>query len=197
MCRWGGGGVGGGGWLGGKRAPLDRQRQGRRRPAACVAAAGGAHAARGWRRTWRVRVRPPPGLRPLPRPNPSTHPPAAQAGLDDGATLLTGGKRPPTCPLGFFLEPTVFTGVKPHMRIWKEEIFGPVLSGAPHAAAAGRCSGACPRERKRWHTGASSRAHLAARRGARRTAHVRCPHATLPTHPPPPQKPPLRCSGDV
>lgn len=30
---------------------------------------------------------------------------------------------------GYFIEPTVFTQVQPHMRIWKEEIFGPVLSG--------------------------------------------------------------------
>lgn len=51
-----------------------------------------------------------------------------QIGLDDGATLLTGGKRPPSCPQGYFIEPTVFISVKPHMRIWKEEIFGPVLS---------------------------------------------------------------------
>ncbi|KAI8466083.1 MAG: betaine aldehyde dehydrogenase [Monoraphidium minutum] len=53
-----------------------------------------------------------------------------QAGLDDGATLLTGGKRPAVAPRGFFIEPTVFVGVRPHMRIWKEEIFGPVLSVA-------------------------------------------------------------------
>lgn len=52
-----------------------------------------------------------------------------QAGIDDGATLLTGGKRPAVCPRGFYLEPTVFINVRPHMRIWKEEIFGPVLSG--------------------------------------------------------------------
>lgn len=53
-----------------------------------------------------------------------------QAGIDDGAMLLTGGRRPAVCPRGFFVEPTVFTGVRPHMRIWKEEIFGPVLSVA-------------------------------------------------------------------
>jgi acyl-CoA reductase-like NAD-dependent aldehyde dehydrogenase len=52
-----------------------------------------------------------------------------QVGLDDGATLLTGGRRPPSCPTGYFLEPTVFINVRPHMRVWKEEIFGPVLSG--------------------------------------------------------------------
>jgi len=46
----------------------------------------------------------------------------------EGATLLTGGKRPDNCPRGYFVEPTVFTNVKEDMTIWKEEIFGPVLS---------------------------------------------------------------------
>ena len=31
-------------------------------------------------------------------------------------------------PLGYFIAPTIFTGVKPNMRIAREEIFGPVLS---------------------------------------------------------------------
>lgn len=53
-----------------------------------------------------------------------------QAGLEDGATLLTGGKRPEGLPVGYFLSPTVFVGVKPHMRVWREEIFGPVLAVA-------------------------------------------------------------------
>lgn len=57
------------------------------------------------------------------------HPIPVQVGLSDGATLLTGGRRPPNCPEGYFIEPTVFINVKPHMRIWKEEVFGPVLSG--------------------------------------------------------------------
>jgi len=51
-----------------------------------------------------------------------------QVGRDDGATLLTGGRRPPGVTMGYFIEPTVFINVKPHMRLWKEEIFGPVLS---------------------------------------------------------------------
>ncbi len=29
---------------------------------------------------------------------------------------------------GYYVRPTVFADVKPHMRIFKEEIFGPVLS---------------------------------------------------------------------
>lgn len=53
-----------------------------------------------------------------------------QAGLDEGAKLLTGGKRPndPTLQKGNYLLPTVFENVTPTMRICHEEIFGPVLS---------------------------------------------------------------------
>ncbi|GFH19337.1 aldedh domain-containing protein, partial [Haematococcus lacustris] len=50
------------------------------------------------------------------------------AGLEEGAELLTGGGRPSHLASGYFLQPTVFTSVKPHMRVWREEIFGPVLS---------------------------------------------------------------------
>jgi len=48
----------------------------------------------------------------------------------DGATLLTGGTRPKHLPKGYFVEPTVFTDVKPEMRLWREEVFGPVLASA-------------------------------------------------------------------
>jgi acyl-CoA reductase-like NAD-dependent aldehyde dehydrogenase len=53
-----------------------------------------------------------------------------QSGIDDGATLKTGGKRPPGKQFerGYWLQPTVFSDVKPTMRIAREEIFGPVLS---------------------------------------------------------------------
>lgn len=48
-------------------------------------------------------------------------------GKEEGATLLTGGNRiDPGLP-GYFFEPTVFTDVRPEMRIAQEEIFGPVL----------------------------------------------------------------------
>ena len=50
------------------------------------------------------------------------------AGLAEGAVPVTGGDRPAHLPHGAFLEPTVFTGVTPGMRIAQEEIFGPVLS---------------------------------------------------------------------
>jgi betaine-aldehyde dehydrogenase len=51
-------------------------------------------------------------------------------GKEEGADLLTGGRRPETPALknGFFLEPTIFDRVKPSMRIAREEIFGPVLT---------------------------------------------------------------------
>jgi aldehyde dehydrogenase (NAD+) len=48
-----------------------------------------------------------------------------QTGVDEGATLAAGGKRPDSP--GFFFQPTVFTDVRPDMTIAREEIFGPVL----------------------------------------------------------------------
>ncbi len=49
-------------------------------------------------------------------------------GKDEGATLLLGGNAiDPGLP-GYFFEPTIFTDVRPDMRIAQEEIFGPVLS---------------------------------------------------------------------
>jgi aldehyde dehydrogenase (NAD+) len=48
------------------------------------------------------------------------------AGKNEGAKLLTGGGRCGT--KGYFIEPTVFEGVKDEMKIAKEEIFGPVMS---------------------------------------------------------------------
>ncbi|ELZ39088.1 aldehyde dehydrogenase [Halorubrum saccharovorum DSM 1137] len=51
-----------------------------------------------------------------------------QAGLDEGATLATGGSRPDDRGDGYFLEPTVLTDVTNDMTVAREEIFGPVLS---------------------------------------------------------------------
>jgi aldehyde dehydrogenase (NAD+) len=48
--------------------------------------------------------------------------------LSDGATLATGGKRPPGLDTGFFYEPTILTDVAPDSYIAQEEVFGPVLS---------------------------------------------------------------------
>jgi len=49
----------------------------------------------------------------------------------DGARLLAGGKRPDSLPEGNFLEATVFADVTPEMRVFREEIFGPVLVATP------------------------------------------------------------------
>ena len=52
-----------------------------------------------------------------------------EAGKSEGATLLTGGKRAAVNgDHGYFIEPTIFGGVKNEMKIAQEEIFGPVLA---------------------------------------------------------------------
>jgi aldehyde dehydrogenase (NAD+) len=48
-------------------------------------------------------------------------------GKEEGATLLYGGNRTDPGLPGYFFEPTLFTDVRPDMRIAQEEIFGPVL----------------------------------------------------------------------
>jgi aldehyde dehydrogenase (NAD+) len=50
-----------------------------------------------------------------------------KVGQGEGARMLTGGTRPDALKQGYFIEPTIFDGVSPAMRIFKEEIFGPVL----------------------------------------------------------------------
>jgi acyl-CoA reductase-like NAD-dependent aldehyde dehydrogenase len=42
--------------------------------------------------------------------------------------VLTGGRRTLEHTGGYYVEPTVFTGVRQDMRIAREEIFGPVLA---------------------------------------------------------------------
>jgi aldehyde dehydrogenase (NAD+) len=52
-----------------------------------------------------------------------------EAGIKEGATLVTGGPgRPEGLEKGFYVKPTVFANVKNDMTIAKEEIFGPVVS---------------------------------------------------------------------
>jgi (Z)-2-((N-methylformamido)methylene)-5-hydroxybutyrolactone dehydrogenase len=48
-------------------------------------------------------------------------------GLEEQATLRTGGERPSDRPTGWFFQPTVFSEVSNEMRLAQEEIFGPVL----------------------------------------------------------------------
>jgi alpha-ketoglutaric semialdehyde dehydrogenase len=52
-----------------------------------------------------------------------------EIGKKDGATLAFGGERLTggAYDKGYFVKPTIFTDVTTKMRIWKEEIFGPVL----------------------------------------------------------------------
>ncbi|MGE0044567.1 MAG: aldehyde dehydrogenase [Hyphomonadaceae bacterium] len=49
-----------------------------------------------------------------------------QKGVQEGARLTTGGKRPPNLTKGWYVAPTVFTDVRNDMTIAQEEIFGPV-----------------------------------------------------------------------
>lgn len=49
-----------------------------------------------------------------------------ESGREQGAELVTGGNRADRT--GYFIEPTIFTGVTDDMRIAQEEVFGPVLS---------------------------------------------------------------------
>lgn len=53
----------------------------------------------------------------------------------EGAQAVLGGARAtrPECGDGWFVEPTIFTGVRNDMRIAQEEVFGPVLSVIPFA----------------------------------------------------------------
>lgn len=50
-----------------------------------------------------------------------------EQGQAEGLKLLTGGKRPPELDTGFYVEPTVFIDVPTTSKLWREEIFGPVL----------------------------------------------------------------------
>ena len=53
-----------------------------------------------------------------------------QVAADEGAALVTGGKRGRGAKLahGWFHQPTVFAGVQPRSRLEQEEVFGPVLA---------------------------------------------------------------------
>ena len=52
-----------------------------------------------------------------------------KSGIEEGAKLILGGKRPVTPPMdkGYYVMPAIFTDVSPTMRIAREEIFGPVV----------------------------------------------------------------------
>src|SRR5207249_4245887 len=48
-------------------------------------------------------------------------------GVEEGAKVAVGGKRPEHLAKGYYVEPTIFVDVKNSMTIAQEEIFGPVL----------------------------------------------------------------------
>ena len=51
-----------------------------------------------------------------------------ESGINEGATLISGGLgMPEGISKGYYVRPTIFANVSPDMKIWKEEIFGPVL----------------------------------------------------------------------
>ncbi|KAN0103173.1 putative aldehyde dehydrogenase [Hyaloscypha variabilis] len=53
-----------------------------------------------------------------------------KAGKEEGATLISGGEaftKGSSSGKGFFITPTIFTGVKPSMKIFREEVFGPFV----------------------------------------------------------------------
>jgi aldehyde dehydrogenase (NAD+) len=53
-------------------------------------------------------------------------------GLEEGAKLICGGGRPSHLDTGYYVEPTLFSGVDNSMTIAQEEIFGPVLVVIPY-----------------------------------------------------------------
>ena len=55
-----------------------------------------------------------------------------ETGTKEGAKLVTGGPEP-VGDKGFYVKPTVFSGVTPDMTIAREEIFGPVLAIIPYS----------------------------------------------------------------
>jgi aldehyde dehydrogenase (NAD+) len=51
---------------------------------------------------------------------------------EEGGSFATGGGRPPEHERGFFVQPTLITGLDNSARVAREEIFGPVLTVIPH-----------------------------------------------------------------
>jgi phenylacetaldehyde dehydrogenase len=51
------------------------------------------------------------------------------SGANDGAKAVVGGHR--IGDTGYFVEPTILVDVKPHMKVVREEIFGPVVTAIP------------------------------------------------------------------
>ena len=109
-----------------------------------------------------------------PRGARSHHRPASTQGVAEGATLVVDGRglAVPGTPSGFFVGPTLFDRVTPPMAVYREEIFGPVLS-VVRARIAGRRDRADQRQSLRQRRGAlhALRACGAALPGGRRSRH--------------------------
>ncbi|MFD4407769.1 aldehyde dehydrogenase [Nocardia sp. NPDC058499] len=56
------------------------------------------------------------------------------AARDSGARMVTGGRRPPAHPDGWFVEPTVFADVDNSGPLAQEEVFGPVVAVIPYVS---------------------------------------------------------------
>jgi malonate-semialdehyde dehydrogenase (acetylating) / methylmalonate-semialdehyde dehydrogenase len=58
---------------------------------------------------------------------------AIATGVDEGAEAVLDGRqvRVPERPRGYFVGPTVLDKVQPQMRVYREEIFGPVIGVTP------------------------------------------------------------------
>jgi betaine-aldehyde dehydrogenase len=56
---------------------------------------------------------------------------AIARGREEGATVAGGGRRPAGLDTGYFLEPTILTGMAEDSFVWREEIFGPVVCVKP------------------------------------------------------------------
>ncbi len=52
-----------------------------------------------------------------------------KSGKEDGAKALAGGNR--KSGAGYFVEPTVLVNTTPNMKVYQEEIFGPVVTAVP------------------------------------------------------------------
>ncbi len=59
-----------------------------------------------------------------------------RSALDEGGVFACGGGRPAELPTGFYIEPTVVSGLTNDARVAREEIFGPVLTVLAHGGDA-------------------------------------------------------------
>ena len=56
--------------------------------------------------------------------------------IRDGGTIITGGAQTLQDSGGWYMQPTIVTGVAPHHRLFRQEVFGPVLAVTPFTTEA-------------------------------------------------------------